>query len=108
MSASVANVPPGSTKQITAETANSTPNSTDTQRVTPGTAVSARFWAAASANISPTSTPTVVTEAVSNWRITSAMTPQAMPATSHIHHWPVTSRAASRTLVPAGIRGTAT
>jgi hypothetical protein len=37
------------------------------------------------ANIRPRRTLTVVTEAASNWRITSEMTIQAMPATSQVH-----------------------
>jgi hypothetical protein len=35
--------------------------------------------------MNPTSTPTVVTEAASNWRIASEMTIQAIPATSQSH-----------------------
>src|SRR3954449_10097391 len=95
VSASAANVPAGSTKQIPAETANSTPNSADTQRVMPGTAVSANVWTDARTNISPTTTPTVLTEAASNCSTTSEITTQAMPATSDSHQWPVAWRTAS-------------
>jgi hypothetical protein len=43
------------------------------------------FCAAASRNMQPTRTPTVVTEALSNCRMASAMTSQAIPATSPTH-----------------------
>ena len=47
--------------------------------------VRAKLWMAAKANMNPTRTPTVVTEAASNWRITSEMTSQAIPLTSESH-----------------------
>ena len=44
------------------------------------------FWAAAPRNMIPMITPTVLTEAWSNWRITTAATVQISPNTSHSHH----------------------
>ena len=67
MSASAANVPCGSMKQIAAATTNSPPKIAETQRIAPPAAPArAKFWAAANMNNSPTRTPTVVTEAESN------------------------------------------
>ena len=85
MSASPAKVSTGSMKQITAETRNRPLNSAGTQRCSTGRVAKAMFWTAASRNMTPTSTPTVVTEALSNWRMTSEMTSQATPATSPTH-----------------------
>ena len=44
-----------------------------------------RFCAPATRNMIPITTPTVVTEAWSNWSTTSATTTQAMPVSSHSH-----------------------
>ena len=96
MSASAANVPSGLTKQITAEARNSTPNIAETQRVDPSPEVRAKLWMAAKANMNPRRTPTVVTDAVSNCRITSEMTSQAIPLASESHQYPVISRVAPR------------
>ena len=87
MSASVANVPCGLTKQMPAATRNNPPKIAETQRMLPvsGMYRSAKFSTEANMNMRPTRMPTVVTEAESNWRITSEMRIQAIPANSHIH-----------------------
>jgi hypothetical protein len=85
MSASPAKVARGSTKQRTPETRNRTPNSAETHRGPHGTRASATFSMPANTNMRPTRMPTVVTEAESNWRITSAMASQAMPPASQVH-----------------------
>jgi hypothetical protein len=46
---------------------------------------SAMFWMPANVNISPTRIPTVVTDAWSNCRMTSATTTHAIPAASKAH-----------------------
>jgi hypothetical protein len=85
MSASPANVASGSTKQSRPETRNRTPNSAETHRGPVGTRARAMFSMPASTNMKPTMMPTVVTEAESNWRITSAIASQAMPPASQVH-----------------------
>jgi hypothetical protein len=55
---------------------------------------------AAKRNITPMSTPTVVIEALSNWRTTSAATIHSTPVTSQSHHIPDSPSIASRS-VPA-------
>ena len=67
---------------MTAATRISTPKNAETQATPPPIVVRAKLWMLASANISPTRTPTVMTEAESNCRITSETTIQAMLAMS--------------------------
>ncbi len=54
------------------------------------------IWIETPRNISPMMIPTVVIDAWSNWRITSATATQNTPETSHSHHRLERFRTASR------------
>ena len=85
MSASAAKVSSGLARQTTPAATRSRPKQTHTHRSGTGAPASARFWMPASRNMSPMMTPTVLTEASSNWRITTEMMIQEIPATTQSH-----------------------
>ena len=72
-------------EEMTAETTKTPPKSAQAQRIGTSNVASAKFSMPTTRNMSPTRTPTVVTDAWSNCRMTSAAATQAMPATSQTH-----------------------
>jgi hypothetical protein len=86
MSAIPAKVFSGLISEMIPAITSSTPKKTSTQRATPPT-IAARpsCWTPEIRNIAPIKTPTVVTEAWSNCRMTRAMTIHRKPNPSHSH-----------------------
>jgi hypothetical protein len=93
MSATPANVSSGRISEIAPAIRNRTPKIHRIHRVAPPVSEpKTRFCAPAARNMIPMSTPTVVIEAWSNWRITSAPASQNTPVASQTHQRFATSR----------------
>src|SRR5918995_4498350 len=86
MSATAANVCSGCTSEIRPAMTSRAPKIHSIHRNHPPASVpSTRFCVPATRNMTPVTTPTVATEASSNWRTTSATTTQVMPVSSQSH-----------------------
>ena len=86
MSAIAAKVFSGLMKASTAAIRKRTPKIANSQRPRSARVASVKFWAEAPRNIRPMITPTVVIEASSNWRMTTATIVQTIPNASQSHH----------------------
>ena len=96
----------GFAKQTPPATMKSTPKAIQAQRKRSARTATTICWAPENRNMIPTITLTVVTDAASNWRITSAAIVQTTPVTSQSHQRGSAASARTRASDPAPCRGT--